>query len=620
MQAKNVILIYANCVNPTAKGDYSFAGNIAKDLTGLTEAIRMSENLTMRLPIDDIILVSSGNGLAQFIALYGTPNEHGRIMIDGHSIGLCSLNEFNPIHNHVIAFIEANRCAPAPAQFVKRVISPDTKFLFIDNANQPAIMNAESQSLHKEQPGLYEGFDNDDFFFASAGFGANRIGFPSLTERDHLKAVTPEESQCLPKGPYGFIYASASHDSFSYNLIAQYLYLLQEEGEEVREYVLVGEFANKQKNLAVAYKLEIGAVTPLPKIHYHQSLPNHVMRRLIAEADTPLVVSTGVTSTLEVMQEGKLCFYQALRINENFVMAYLSALHNLLIQDQNLLGPFANKIFGLGSLLFFRKPLPKEILNTLAKLLDMDDVREQLIAINRTLLQQAKGALAPSILSFIQKPNATQAPKQLEQALVSLRKPDENSNPSIEEAFMRVAFDGDVFTMKILLNAYPNLLNVREPMTGNTALHWSVMTQRIDCILLLLQHGAFIDIANKRGKTPLHCACMVANSFLVMLLLNTGSYAFALLTNENVQLENNTPNTSDTDTDTNTNTNTTTNKNSKKLLREEAAFISASTSGLLTNGLFGGSGSGSSVGDFKRQKRGMDMAPIPEMNQSSLTS
>lgn len=46
---------------------------------------------------------------------------------------------------------------------------------------------------------------------------------------------------------------------------------------------------------------------------------------------------------------------------------------------------------------------------------------------------------------------------------------------------------------------------------GNTALHVMVMRGRVDCVMVLLTHGANADARGEHGNTPLHLAMSVSS-------------------------------------------------------------------------------------------------------------
>ncbi len=59
--------------------------------------------------------------------------------------------------------------------------------------------------------------------------------------------------------------------------------------------------------------------------------------------------------------------------------------------------------------------------------------------------------------------------------------------------------------------------------TGNTALHIAAQQGNVDCVRLLIEHGAHITIKNEADVTPLHKACFYGHSEIVQELLQRGA-------------------------------------------------------------------------------------------------
>jgi hypothetical protein len=514
--AKNVILIYANCNNPTAKGDFTFAGNIAKDLV-----YGLRSGLGQGLPIDDVILVSTEAGLPRFIALYGQPDNNGRIQIGREDIGLSSLEKLDPFQIHVVAFIEANRCKFAESKLIQRLVSPSTKFLFIGNANQSQMTEGLKAfyytMLHSYQRNLYNYFAADDLLVTNAGFGTGRIGLPSITDLHSLPPIAEAENDLFPRSAaYGFMYVNAVHASKDYTLIAQYVRL-----SGLKEYVLVGKFTDKQQELQATYQLEAGPDATLPTIQYYQSLPNHVMRRMVAETSSPLVVSTGVISTLEAMQDGKLTFYQDLKINESFVTTYLAAVNDLISADPN--NDSLVVVFELSGFLFAPKPLSKPDMKRMATLLQDKEASNELIGFNQKILRQAYGTLVPTVLDFIQRPKTTEDQKQLEEALKTTGRLGDGEVQTPVEALHRAIRCNNLLLLRILIKNYPAEINLPDlSNTGGTVLHTAVLNEKVEAAQLLLQHGANAALRNDMGQTPLHIAIAQGNQPMIDMFLKAG--------------------------------------------------------------------------------------------------
>ena len=513
-----VILVHANCRNPTAKGDFSFAGNISKDM--------VKELQTNLIDDIDVILVSALDGVARFDSLYG-PVVNGRVSIEGTDVGLSSLETFDAVENTVVAFIDANRCKHTAGDIVKRVLSPESKFMFVGNVNQDSYSSKFIQTLYrmeldKEQPGLYEPFSDEDMLIGSAGLGPDRLGIPTITKSEDLPSLIPSQSSMLPTGNYGFMYLAAVDSSKDYKLIAQYIRL---SGHD--QFVLVGSFESQQADIRSALMSETTLVSSqqdLPAIQYYQSLPNGVMRRMVANTAGSLVLSTGVTSALEAMRDQKLTYYQNMSNNTAFIAAYLVAVNSIVSNDTSLVGAMPQLIMDLSNLLFANKPLSKIDMERTHHLLEMSTVSSKLIATNQTIIDQAAGKIAPRLLSFLNGSRNTNDQVQLARVCVSLRKPGEMGSPIHDQALRRAACWGRLFELKVLIKSMSTTdLDKKDPNFERTALHWAAHTQNFDCARALVKAGASLDIQDKEGKTPLHKAIINADRQLIEMLIKAGA-------------------------------------------------------------------------------------------------
>lgn len=314
-----IILIYANCVNPTAKGDFALAGNIAKEL--MDEIKNSNESI-------DVILTSTPDNTYRYEQLYGAAI-NGRLNIEGRYVGLCPIDQSYLIQNEIVAFIEANRCAFPPEKLLKQVLSPNSKILFIGAANKPVLTRDQQtwmleQHYPQQQAGIYHYFHRDDKLICPTGIGADRLGLNSINKIYSLPQLAPAEREKIPAKDYGFIYL-ANDPIPARKIIAQYIKLTAFD-----KYSLVGDFKpdDTPKILAAytAEKTEIKKLsTALPQLDLHPSLSNKLMRTMCTKAAGNLVASTGVMSALEAMQDGKLTFYQDLDNNVKFVTSYLQA-------------------------------------------------------------------------------------------------------------------------------------------------------------------------------------------------------------------------------------------------------------------------------------------------------
>ncbi len=513
-----VILIYANCQNPSAKGDYAFAGSIARDLVSELEA-----NST-----DDIkvVLTSTLRGLQRFKELY-TEVDSNSVSIDGKVVGLCALELFDAVENSVIAFIEANRCNYASADIIKRVLSPDSKFVFIGAANQRALSSLFMESqyhlmIQTQQPTLYTTFDKQDMFFGSSGLGTDRSGLPEIIPAQKMPELSYTQSSILPSTEYGFMYLANIDTYREARLISQYMKLT---GKET--YMLVGKFNTHSSYIASAYHSDTSLMTTkkdLPDIHYHTSLEYSVMRKAQTRASTDLVLSTGVMSTLEAKQDQKLPFYQDLDNNAKFVASYLIAVRSITKNDESLFGNMPKLIMELSTYLFAPKPLNALQMKEVDSLLKISSVCSRMKEVNQTIMAHANGKLAPQLLSFIGRTKSTKDNEQLLSVLISLRKSGETNTPIHDQGLRRAAAWGRLFELKVIMKVMSaSDLGKQDSSNQRNALHWASICQNLDCVRALIQGGAALDLQDKDGKTALHYAIQKGNKNIIKLLVNAGA-------------------------------------------------------------------------------------------------
>jgi hypothetical protein len=507
------ILIYANCHNKTAKGDFGLAGNIAKDIS---KELASSDI--------DIVLTSSGGGIRRYMDLYGIPVD-GRVNIEGQSIGLCDLESFDAVENEVIAFIESNRCNYAPTEVVKRVLAPNSKFLFIGAANQDAIEYGTDflsyySVLIEQQPDLYEYFEKGEVLIGATGLGENRLGLPKLNNIVDLPGLNIEQRTKIPTIDYGFMYLAAlGNNDEEQQTINQFITLTG----EMREYVLVGNFAAQLSD--IDNRIRDGMISKQPqqpKIHFHQSIPNGLMRRLVVGSTGNLVLSTGVMSTLEVMHDKKLPFYQNTASTAVFEASYLLAVRSLISSRTSLEDGMSHLIIDLSMLLFASKPLTENQMIRTRELLDTPSVSTSLIATNQQIIKQVNGTLSGQLVRFMQETTHTKLENQYLRVCKSLLRSTDTNFPSEDKALRRAATLGHLFKLKILIKfmAYIGADLSKTATSGlkNTALHRAVTNGHADCVRLLIKAGASLDVVDTHGKTPVDYAVELGDQTMIQLL------------------------------------------------------------------------------------------------------
>lgn len=512
-----VILIYANCINSTAKGDFALAGKIAVD--SIREIKRSGGDL-------EVILTSTLDGIPRFKALYKDPNnpDSDHLTIQGEKIGLCALESFDPVENTVVAFIEANRCKYASADILRRVLSPTSVFLFVGAANQPD-MSSPLEKLHKimrhwsEQPKLYSYFNPDSIFIGSAGVGPDRLGLPNIESANDLPALSASEASIIPKHHYGFMYLAAIDTFKDIKLIVQYMQLTH-----LNEYVVVGAFASKESDIINAYRKVVSSISPMPNIHIYPFLSNPQMRKMVAGTTGDLVVSTGVMSTLEAMKDRKLTYYQDMSNNDEFVASYMVAVKSIVSNDTSLFGNMPQLIIELSDFLFKSKPLSPIDMKKTQNLLAISSLKHNLIEINEKIVAKTNGKLAHRLLSFIGEAHRSDFPHQLTVACENLRKSGETQNPKLDQALRRAAAWGRLFELKLILQAIPSSqLDSSDATSHRSALLWATLNNHSDCVHALLNASALIDIQDKEGKTPLHYAVQNGEREIIKLLVEAGA-------------------------------------------------------------------------------------------------
>ncbi|WP_133129979.1 Dot/Icm T4SS effector AnkY/LegA9 [Legionella yabuuchiae] len=508
----NIILVYANCHNSTARGDFVLAGTMARDL--MREIKRSGQDI-------DVILTSTLDGMSRFESLYKSVGRD-RVDIEGVEVGLCSLERFDSLTQNVIAFIEANRCKYAPAEVIKRVLSADSKLLTIMAPNGETVNNDIQKIMQKilyssTQPSLYEFFEPADVLINASGLAPEALGLPHIAQTSELSELTAGQRTLVPTVNYGFMYLSANIDSRDPALIAQYMNLT----DPVEEYILVGNFTDVNQVLTASRRFPYSRTTSC-NVKFHQSLEYGVMRHMMMNS-THLVLATGVMSTLEAMQDRKLTYYQDISNNVSFVISYLMALKSLVYSDTSLVGLMPKFMVELSALLFESKPLKPADLDRARTLLEMTPVRERLADANQTLITKANGTLAPRLLSFIGAPKASRLEDQAAYALRSLRKQAETTITQ-GQGLRRAASWGRLFELKILVRSMaPEELNAFDPTYKRGALHWAIHYGQYDCVQILIKAGALLDLQDKDDRTPLHHAVIKKDRKGVQLLLDAGA-------------------------------------------------------------------------------------------------
>ena len=96
----------------------------------------------------------------------------------------------------------------------------------------------------------------------------------------------------------------------------------------------------------------------------------------------------------------------------------------------------------------------------------------------------------------------------------------------IEDFLYFVRFD-EMEELKEYLSKRPDWsVNVADPNSGNTALHYSAANGLVEMLDLLLTFNPNVNIKNQLGNTPLHWACMNGNLEIFQKLCENGADPF----------------------------------------------------------------------------------------------
>jgi hypothetical protein len=500
-----VILVYANCYDPNAKGDFSLAANAAKDI-----ALELQSTASDQ----EVILTSNADDLWKYYALYGNPMS-GKIVIDGVSLKVQALEMLDAINHEVSAIVEAGCKLPA-SEVVKRVLTAQSKIIILLAANQPISDFASQISyLNSEQPGLCPYFA--DVHVLTSGLGSLRDGLPNIKKNTELASLSEAEQGKIPRGNYGFGYFNVGDPILTMlqsTSVAQYMKLANQ-----TQYVLVGDFADK-KWIIDAALIKAFPAGDIPTVHFYPSLNNLTMRHIVQKGSL-LVGTTGVMSALETMHDGKLPYYQYFRSNRDFVSSYLDAVHSAVGNRSYLERNVSEMVIALAQILFKPKPLCSNSSLELEKLLRKQTVTNELIAVNHQIIDQASGKMVGSIMRVLNATNMNSTAKQIPFALSMLCKPGETSTPQVSKGLRRAAFWCRPFELRVLLQT-TTLDEINSPDSAEkqrTPLHWAVLGGSTDCVALLLQAKANLNSKDKSGKTPLDYA---KNESMVSLLTSAG--------------------------------------------------------------------------------------------------
>lgn len=479
------IMVYADCHNSHAKGDFQLACLIAHDL---------QRQLLERHSTVKVVLSTSETSMERLTSMY--PQTGDGLHIRGMDIPVCTLQQFDMLNNSLIAFVDANRCKPAPSEIVLRVLEPETRYLFVhgphrtsQKRNSPGWI-IEMLQWMGSAPELFRLLHPDTLSIGACGLGSERYGLPDIDfPADGALTSAPELND------YGFMYFSKREPDKILAMVEQYMVLAN-----LSRYVVVGPAGTI---------VAPDGVDTLPRATFSEkvfttfsTVSNHDMRRLIKGAVSPLVVTTGTISTIEAMSDGKLSFYDYRGLNTGFVVNMIEAVRAL---NDNSRG---EDITQLGMLLLGPKPLAPLHLDKTKELLSIQDVREGLINAQQNLVKQAQGRLAPRLLDIIgAAKDESLLARQHKIACLSLTRKDDSEPPKGGQAVRRAAFGNHLYALKIFLKYLP--LTEVDSQGGpreRTALHFAALMGHEEAVILLLRKGANPWVKDIDGNTPIDLA------------------------------------------------------------------------------------------------------------------
>lgn len=487
-----VILVFADCTAPSAKGDFAFAGQIARDL-----AVMVWQNY----PDVRLILTSSREGMPNYVSLYASPEE-GVVDIEGVRIEICALDTFDPRGEPVIGFIQANPCKLASGELIRRVVMPETRMAIVRNSNQYFFEDIKKISedvvhfLAASQMHVYPYFDDDSVSVSTAGFMEAQWGLPHIATMPS-QALTPSVK---PEQPWGVCYFKDEGITETLFAYSQYISLSSQPLQ-----ILIGNFDEYMPPVTDDLVERFKTLSPTFTVFtFYHALNNNDFRHLMASCPSTLVGVTGVSSTLEAIASGKLPYYQYLYKNRHFSASWLTAVRE---QSIDAAPEMRERLFAFSSRLFAPKPLESAEYDTMHRDLRDATLVDSLQKVHQKTFAAANGRLGARLLGFFDRPSALVSERQYRVACERLRRIGDTAPPTASQALRRAAALGYGLEARIILLHCPGIINHQDTTHSyRTALHWAVINQHLDVLRMLVRAGASPLIADKFGKTALDYA------------------------------------------------------------------------------------------------------------------
>ncbi|KTD50224.1 Ankyrin-repeat containing protein, substrate of the Dot/Icm secretion system [Legionella quinlivanii] len=511
------IAIFAQCLSPTASGDYMLAIQIAKSLHQ-TLVSNNPENI-------QLVLTTTRESMHHYQALCGSH-------LTELGISVIALEDLTDEQNSMLAFIDANRCKPADGNLMLAAFSPETKYIFAGAPNAPDFsedwMTQEIDfQNYLDQPELFFYLPPSQKIFSSTGLGPDRLGITAITPLNQLPLLNEEQAALIPNRAYSFAYVNNHNFNASWKAITNYTEITGQ-----HQLMLLGDFSTQEIDFLRGKMNEIllaqGNIEPAV-IHHHAIVENKLMRQLMSHSSGDLIVTTGTQSTLEAFVDQKLPFYQYTEHNADFVDSYLETLRSLLLLRMSD-SPQTRKIVILfAELLFAAKPLENADSEYLKSCLGKNLLCQIMKTANAEIVATAQGRLGPRLLGFINQNNPS-ALQELEEkylrVCVTLLKRGESEYPDLDEALRRAASKGMVFELKVLLQrikTHNEELDEPDERFGRSALLWAVIKKQATCMRLLLKAGSDVNFQDDMGETAAHYAVRLKRKDLLEICIREGA-------------------------------------------------------------------------------------------------
>lgn len=94
----------------------------------------------------------------------------------------------------------------------------------------------------------------------------------------------------------------------------------------------------------------------------------------------------------------------------------------------------------------------------------------------------------------------------------------------LSQALIEAARNGQLQAVSQLVERHLTPVNYQTYNEGTTALAAAIVGGFLEIVKYLVEHGADVNLANLRGETPLHLACLTDNDKLISFLVREGCW------------------------------------------------------------------------------------------------